>query len=97
MEVKMGDQRLETMTQEDKLELARAVTRLREFVGKSQKDVAEAAGIPRSTYTNMERYGMGSPETFTKALTALNTDLDRVREWYAGAQLLTSKATGTAG
>jgi transcriptional regulator with XRE-family HTH domain len=93
----MGDQRLDVMTQEDKLELARALTRLREFMGKSQKDVAESAGIPRSTYTNLERYGMGSAELFGKALDALGTDLDRVREWYAGAQLLTSKATGTQG
>lgn len=93
----MGEQRLENMAQEDKLELARMITRLREFLGKSQKDVAEAAGIPRSTYTNLERYGMGGPETFGKVLDALNTDVERVRAWYAAAQELTSKATGTAG
>lgn len=94
----MGDrERVEAMTQEEKVETGRALGRLREFLGRSQKEIAETAQLPRTTYTNMERYGMGSPETFEKALCALGTDLDRLREWHTAAQEIAAKATGTAG
>lgn len=88
--------RIKSMSPHEKLELGQAIGRLREFLGKSQRDIYEHAdlSIPKSTYANIERTGGAQPSQVIKALELLGTDVDRILAWYRGAREALDDALG---
>lgn len=84
------------MSAYDKLELGQAIGRLREFLGKSQRELYEheSFGLAKSTYAAIERTGGGQPEHIVTTLDLLGTDIERILVWYRGAREALDVAVG---
>lgn len=76
------------MTPYERLELGQAIGRLREFLGRAQRELYEHESfkLPKSTYAAIERTGSGQPAHVVTALELLGTDVERILAWYRTAR-----------
>lgn len=89
-------ERITSMSAYERLELGQAIGRLREFLGKSQRELYEheSFGLAKSTYAAIERTGSGQPAHVVTTLELLGTDLERILSWYRTAREALDRAVG---